>query len=341
MKRIIGIAFVLICFGGILGFIAYQWVFGINTQHEETAIIHIPSEAQYEDVVLILDTTEIIKNISSFKRVSKWMKYDQYVKPGRYLLSPDLSNRTLIQQLRAGDQEPVQLTISTARTIHEIAGIVGEKLEPDSLALLHTLTNPKILENYGMEPHTAIGLFIPNTYEVYWNSSPRELLRRMHEEYNRFWAKNNREEKRQALQLSRNEVASLASIVEKESIQKKERPIIAGVYLNRIKRGIPLQADPTVVFAVGDFSIRRVLYKHLEVDSPYNTYLYPGIPPGPICMPSISSIDAVLNPEQHDYLFFCAKPGYNGSHAFATNSAEHERNARIYRNWLNSEGIKG
>ena len=341
MKSLIRIFLVLLFFGAIIAFIGYQWIFGVNTQHAETQLVYIPSDSEFEDVVGLLDNEGIIKNSASFIRVANWMQYDQNVKPGKYLLAPGLSNRTLISQLRAGEQEPVQLTISTARTVHDIAGIAGAKLESDSLEILNVLTDPDILAKYDVDKNTVIGLFIPNTYEFYWDTKPKEFLRRMHEEYNRFWTKNNRAERRDQLNLTNHEISALASIVEKESIQKQERPTIAGVYLNRIERGIPLQADPTVVFAVGDFTIRRVLNKHLAVDSPYNTYMYPGIPPGPICMPSISSIDAVLNAEKHDYLFFCAKPGYNGSHLFAKTSAEHERNARVYRNWLNSEGIRG
>ncbi len=341
MKRLIRIFCVLIFFAGIIAFIGYQKIFGINTLHNEEVIILIPKNSNFDDVIRVLDTAGIVKKMSSFRQVSSWMKYGPIVKSGRYKVGTNLNNRELVGLLRSGRQEPVQLTISAARRLQDIAGIVAKKIEADSVTILNTMSNEELLHNYNLNPHTAISLFIPNTYELYWNITAEQFLDRMHKEYLNFWSRDNRLQKLETLNLSKSEVATIASIVEKESIQKDERPTIAGLYLNRIVKGIPLQADPTVVFGVGDFTIRRVLNKHLAFDSPYNTYMYPGIPPGPICMPSISSIDAVLNPEKHDYLFMCAKPGYNGSHSFATNTADHERNARVYRRWLNSEGIRG
>jgi UPF0755 protein len=198
----------------------------------------------------------------------------------------------------------------------------------------------EVLSELGYTPENIMSLFIPNTYQVYWNTSPQNLLKRLQVENDAFWAKKNRREKAKSLGLSTQEVYTLASIVEKESLVMDEKPIIAGVYLNRLKKGMLLQADPTVVFAVGDFSIQRVLNKHLAIDSPYNTYKNVGLPPGPICMPSISSIDGVLNAEKHNYIFFCAKPNSGGRHAFANTLAGHNRNAAIYRNWLQANQIR-
>jgi UPF0755 protein len=200
-------------------------------------------------------------------------------------------------------------------------------------------TNPENIKSNNLTFESAATIFLPNTYQLYWNISAQGFYERMLSEYKKFWSAKGREDKAGTLGLSKTECSILASIVQKETNLKDEKSIIAGVYLNRIKRGMPLQADPTVVFAVGDFSIKRVLNKHLLFDSPYNTYLNVGLPPGPICLPETSSIDAVLNAQEHKYLYFCAKPGYDGAHLFATNLINHNRNAQIYQQWLNREGI--
>lgn len=341
LKKILYAALFLLIIGGVSSSIGYKWIFGVNTKHESPTLIHIPSESSFEDVTSLLESSDIIKDFASFKRVAGWMKYDVNVKSGRYEINTDLSNRELISLLRSGRQSPVKLTFSTARTIHEIAGQAGQKIEADSIEILTALMNADRLKKIGSDEKNVISGIIPNTYEVYWNSSAQDFVEKMEREYDLFWNKKNRLSRCKELGMTPREVSTLASIVEKESIQKEERPTIAGVYLNRLEQDIRLQADPTVVFGIGDFTIRRVLLKHLEYDSPYNTYRYAGLPPGPICMPSISSIDAVLFAEEHDYLFFCAKPGYNGTHAFATTNKDHERNARIYHRWLNTQGIKG
>ncbi len=318
----------------------YCQIFHVNTVHQEAQFIHIASGTEKDKLVRLLKENEVLRDENSFLRVAQWMKYES-VKPGRYLLKTDLNNRTLVSLLRSGSQAPVDVTISAARKIEEIASQVSKIIEADSISIISAFSNVNWLAENQLDLNEAITMVIPNTYEMYWNTSGEEFVNRMVKEHESFWTRNDRLKKLENLSLTKPEVSTLASIVEKESIQLDERPAIAGVYLNRLDRDIPLQADPTVVFAVNDFSIRRVLNRHLEIDSPYNTYKYPGLPPGPICMPSISSIDAVLDAEQHDYLFFCAKPGYNGRHAFARTNAEHERNARIYRRWLSSEGIRG
>lgn len=341
LKKILYATVLLAIIGGLGSSVAYKWIFGVNTKHEASKYIHIPSESSFEDVVALLESSDVINDAASFERVAGWMKYNTNVKPGRYELEPELSNRALISLLRSGRQAPVKLTFSTARTIQEIAGQAAQKIEADSMDILMTLLDDDRLKKTDSDENNVISSIIPNTYEVYWNSSAEDFADKMEREYELFWNKKNRLNRCKELGMTPREVSALASIVEKESIQKEERPTIAGVYLNRLEQGIHLQADPTVVFAIGDFTIRRVLLKHLEYDSPYNTYKYAGLPPGPICMPSISSIDAVLFAEEHDYIFFCAKPGYNGTHAFAKTNADHERNARIYHRWLNTQGIKG
>ena len=323
----------------MLGYIGYRQIFVVNTIHESAQVLFIDENVTIDSLSYQLKEEGILGDRRSFDLVAQLMKFDQ-PKPGRYRIPVALNNRSLVGLLRSGQQEAVNLTISSARTIEEIAAIAAGKLSYDSIQIASQLTDSVWLMGHGLSRADVISIIIPNTYQFFWNTSPLDFAERMVKEHRKFWEAGDRQSKLSALSMTKSEVATLASIVEKESIQQEERPRIAGVYLNRLKRDIHLQADPTVVFGVGDFTIRRVLNRHLEHDSPYNTYMYPGLPPGPICMPSISSLDAVLNAEEHDYLFFCAKPGYNGAHLFAKTNAEHERNARTYRRWLNKEGIR-
>ncbi len=302
--------------------------------------LFIPKQTSYETVEAELVFNDVIKDKWIFSTVASLKNYKRdVVATGRYVLKPDMSAIQLINKLRSGNQDAIKLTISNGRFLSDIAGRMAEKIYIDSLSLLTALTDAAHLERLELTQEQAISQIIPNTYEVFWDVTPESIADRMAREYQRFWSQNDRRSKAKSLGLSLGEVSTLAAIVEKESLQKSESPTIAGLYLNRLKRDIPLQADPTVVYAIGDFSIRRVLLKDLEYDSPYNTYKYTGLPPGPISLPSIASIDAILDAESHDYLYMCAKPGYHGAHLFARTLAEHERNANIYRRWLNSEGI--
>ena len=336
-KVILGILLLAVIGSLVAGYVGWK-IFGVNTIHESEKIIYLRSGSSIDDVIYTLDTASILGDKSSFEKVASLMKY-QRIKSGRYKIDVDLSNRELVAHLRSGVQEPIDLVISHGRTLGDIARAIDIQMEVDSAALHNALLDEQLLSKVNLNESNVISLIVPNTYEMYWDASAEKIVDRLRTEYDAYW------EKRASLLarsgLSRLEISTLASIVESESQLKPERPTIAGVYLNRLKKNIPLQADPTVVYAVGDFSIRRVLNRHLEVDSPYNTYKYDGLPPGPICMPSISSLDAVLQAEQHDYLFFCAKPGYNAGHSFARTNAEHESNARVYRRWLSREGIKG
>jgi UPF0755 protein len=221
-----------------------------------------------------------------------------------------------------------------------LAGKFGAELEQDSLDFLHHFLSNSNLKELGLDSSTLLTSFIPNTYEVKWNTSPEKWMGRMASEADKFWDSEKRKDKLASIAMTKQQVYTLASIVEKESNLKTERPAVAGVYINRLKQGMKLQADPTVVFATGDFELRRILHSHLKLDSPYNTYMYEGLPPGPIYMPSVNSIDAVLNAEKHQYVFFCAKPGYNSGHVFAKTLAEHNRNADAYQEWLTKEGVK-
>jgi UPF0755 protein len=256
------------------------------------------------------------------------MNYPNTVRPGKYKIEPKTSYIDLIRKLRAGIQEPVNLTFNNIRTKQDLAGNLSKQIELDSLTILKHFIN---------QPESFLH-FIPNTYEVYWNLSEKSLFSKMKKEYNKFW-NTSRKAKAKKIGLTPKEVAVLASIVQSETQKNDEKPRVAGVYANRLKKGMLLQADPTLIFAHQDFTITRVLNIHKEIDSPYNTYKYTGLPPEPICLPEISSLDAVLNYENHDYIFFCAKEDFSGYHNFAKTNRQHERNAAVYRKALDAREI--
>ncbi len=250
-----------------------------------------------------------------------------------------MTNIELVSLLRSGAQEPLRMTVPLVRTPAELAGKLARKLEPDSTAWIRAFSDPFLLQRFQISPLHLFSIIIPETYDFYWNISPEKWLSKMKYESSLFW-KEERIGKAGQRGLSVPEVIILASIVEKETNQNDEKPVIAGVYLNRLSRKMPLQADPTVVFAWQDFSIRRVLKRHLEIPSPYNTYRQPGLPPGPICLPSVASIDAVLNASAHQYLYFCASEDQSGYHSFAKTLQEHQRNAQRYQAALNKLNIR-
>lgn len=323
---------------GILGYKAYGWIQGPNVKDSVT--LYIPTGTSYSGLSEIITEENILDDVISFERVAGWMKFDeQPVKAGRYEIQQGWSNRQLVNVLRSGRQSPVKVTFNNARTISELSGRITENLEIDSIQFLTHVLNPENLARWGYSKETILSLFIPNTYEMFWTTSTDALISRMQKEHQTFWKQDDRSTKAKALSMTAEEVYTLASIVEKETQAGHERPRVAGLYLNRLQKSIPLQADPTVVFAVGNFELRRVLNKHLEMDSPYNTYKFAGLPPGPIYMPSISSIDAVLNAEAHNYLYMCARPDNSGLHAFAETIREHNNNANRYRRWLDQRGI--
>jgi UPF0755 protein len=326
--------------GGIYGYNIYSKMFlpNVDLGEKEFTYIYIPTGSKYIDVVEIVSSTEYLKDIETFKWVSSRMGYPYSIKPGRYKLVSDMSNRDLISILRAGLQTPIRLTFTGFRTPQQLAEKVSNQIEADSAEIVEAFLSPKIAAQYGFTTESFIAMFIPNTYEFFWNTGTKGFFDRMNREYEIFWTEE-KDKKAAEIGLSRVKVSTIASIVEEETIRVDERPRVAGVFMNRLKRGMPLQADPTIKFAMGDFTIRRILTKHLQIDSPYNTYKYRGLPPGPINAPSISSINAVLNHESHKYLYFCAKPDYSGYHAFASTLSEHNRNARIYQQFLNKERI--
>lgn len=285
-----------------------------------------------------LEVNLMIKNLKVLKWVARKKNYQVLVKPGKYVIDKPLSYNELINRLRSGLQTPVRITFTNVRTLNDLAGRFGGQIEADSVQIMAFLSDPENYRKDGFKRENVISVFIPDTYEFYWNTSPGKLYTRMLQEYRKFW-NDDRIKRSSEAGLSVIEVSVLASIIDYEASRADEKPRIAGVYLNRLRRGIPLQADPTIKFALDDFNITRILYKQLEVDSPYNTYKYAGLPPGPIGCPSAESIDAVLNAEKHDYLFFVAKDDFSGYHNFSRTLSEHNRYAARYQRELNKRKI--
>lgn len=320
-------------------FYTYQIIYTPNILVEgEEQYITIPQGSTFEELQSLLYSEYIVNDLVSFSFLSKLKDLDTQLKPGRYLLTPDMTNLEVINLLRSGRQTPVNLTFSNARLLSELPKKLTKSLAADSAEMAKLLLADSTATQFGFEPHNFISMFIPNTYQVYWTDTPSEILKRLKREYDKFWTEE-RLEKAEALDMTKEEVATLASIVNGETNKMDEAATIAGVYINRLQRGIPLQADPTLVFAIGDFSIRRILNKDKKFESPYNTYKYRGLPPGPINMPSIAALDAVLNYEDHSYLYFCAKEDFSGYHVFAKSLREHNRNASRFQRALNRERI--
>jgi UPF0755 protein len=314
-------------------------LFRSNTNKQfEQGYLYIPTGSNLDDVVAIIKAQQILNNTESFKWVASKMNFKN-IKPGKYKITKGLSNIELVRLLRSGKQEPIKLTFQNIRLKTDFAGYIGKNFEIDSLAFLNMLDSIDLVRQYGFDEETIFCMFIPNTYELYWNTSKEKFFERMQKEYIKFW-NTERLAQAKAIGLSPVQVSILASIVDQEALLNREMVRIAGVYMNRLNRGIKLEADPTVIFANGDFSVKRVLYKLLQKDSPYNTYKYIGLPPGPICMPSVAAIDAVLHFEKHNYIYFCAKEDFSGLHNFASNVTEHQMNARKFQQALNNRGIK-
>jgi len=319
--------------------IIYNQFFGLRIHPKgEQSIIYIPEQAVYEQAMDSVKANLEIKNQKVFEWLARRKKYPVLVKPGRYVIDRSLSYNELINILRGGRQTPVRITFSKIRTLNELAGRFGEQIESDSAEIISFFSDTENYSKDGFKKEDIISVFIPDTYEFYWNTSPVKLYSRMLREYKKFWNRE-RVSKSEDIGLTPVEVSTLASIIDEEASKQDEKPRIAGVYLNRLKRGIPLQADPTIKFAINDFTVNRILYKHLEVDSPYNTYKHAGLPPGPIGCPSVESIDAVLNAEKHDYLFFAAKSDFSGYHNFSRTLSEHNRYANQYQRELNKRRI--
>ena len=327
------ILFILISL--FIGYLLYQIISKPNvwTNGDENISIYIPTGSDFEKVKTILYKEGLIIHRNNFEWWAKKKEYPQNIKAGKYLIINGMSNNELINHLRSGNQQPVKLIFNNMRNTEQLAQRVAEQIEIDSASIMNLMNDSAYIAKLGFDKHTISSLFIPNTYEIFWNVSADNFINRMLREYESFW-NSEREAKAEALKLSKIEIVTLASILDKETQQNDEKPIIAGVYINRLKKKWLLQADPTLIFALGDYNIKRVLNVHKEIDSPYNTYKYQGLPPGPICIPSISSIDAVLNFTKHDYLYFCARDDLSGYHVFAKNIREHNQNAEKYRKAL-------
>lgn len=327
---------------GIFAWYVYDTIFAPNTAFNNSeAHVYIPTNASFDEVVAELEP--LLQDVASFKVVAEKKEYISNIKPGHFILKPGMSNNDIINTIRSRNV-PIMVKFNNQERLENLAGHLSRQIEPDSLTLLNVFRDEAFLDSTGFSKETALGMYIPNTYEFYWNTTASDFRDRMQTEYDRFWNET-RVEKAKALGLTKNEVSSLAAIVQKETAKVEERPRVAGVYINRIQLGMPLQADPTVIYAKklaeNDFDqiIKRVLYVDLALDSPYNTYKVKGVPPGPISMPDISSIDAVLNYEDHDYLYFVADVTNFGYHKFAKTLAQHNRNKAAYVQWVNSQGV--
>lgn len=323
-------------------FYFYQVFFSPNvrvqTEKNQSIAFQIPSNSNFSYVSNQLYEQKIINDALSFSFVSKILGYQDLVKPGLYHLRSGMNNLELVRLLRSGDQTPVRITFNNVRTKTDLAEKITANLELEPEQFQSLLEDSVYIRKFEFDEETIMGMFIPNTYEVWWNTSPEALFDRMYREYQSFWTES-RKQKAQSIGLSQKEVSALASIVQAESQKNDERDRIAGVYLNRLRIGMPLQADPTLIFALGDFSIKRVLNVHKTIDSPYNTYKHQGLPPGPINLPDITALEAVLNAESHEYLYFCAKEDFSGYHVFASNLSQHNANARRYQAALNRAKI--
>ncbi|KYG82391.1 endolytic transglycosylase MltG [Roseivirga echinicomitans] len=320
-------------------FYFYQVFYGANILIErENTTVTIHYGESFDEVRNKFYDAQVINDVISFSFVSKTLGYQDAVKPGVYYLKTGMSNIETVRMLRAGDQIPVRITFNNVRLKSELADKITDNtgIEPEVFEAL--LNDDAFLADYGVNSENVMTLFLPNTYEVYWTIKAEELFSKMAEEHKKFWTAD-RVAKAKALDLTPVQVSVLASIVQAESIKNDERPTIAGLYLNRLERNIALQADPTLVFALGDFTIQRVLNEHKRVQSPYNTYLNRGLPPGPINLPTISSIDAVLNYEKHDYIYMCAKEDFSGYHRFAKTLVQHNKNAALFQRALNERRI--
>ena len=338
-KLILLIISLLFIIGGVLVFNFYNKIYKVNTVKE--GFLYIPTNSTFTEVENL--ARPFLNRVKPFIWVANKKNYPNTIKPGKYFISEGMNNNELVNLLRSGLQIPVKVSFNNQDTFQKLAGRISQQIEADSISLLNSFNNQEFIQQNGFNQYTAIGMYIPNTYEFFWNTSADAFVKKMLQEYKIFW-NTSRLEKAKNQQLSPIEVMNLASIVQKETAMVSERPIVAGLYLNRLHNNWPLQADPTVIFALKsklgeDTIIKRVLKKDLEIASPYNTYKNIGLPPGPITMPDITSVEAVLNAKQHDYYYMCASITKIGEHEFAKTLSQHNRNAVKYQNWLNKQAV--
>jgi UPF0755 protein len=333
------ISSLILLIGGIILFNFYTKIYALNTSKK--AIIFIPSDSNFDSV--LNEVSPLLKNKNSFEWVAEKKNYPNVIKAGRYVIKEGMSNNDLVNMLRSGNQTPIKLSFNNQETIEKLAGRISQQIEPDSTTILKALKDEQFLKDNNFNKETVLGMYIPNSYEFYWNTSAEEFRKKMLKAYHSFWTPS-RKALAKKQHLTVNQVITLASIVQKETATTTERPRVAGLYLNRLNNKWPLQADPTIIFVLKqrlgqEVIIKRVLLKDLKIDSKYNTYKNTGLPPGPISMPDISSINAVLNPEKHEYFYMCADIEDMGKHAFSKNLSQHNRNATKYQQWLNKQGV--
>lgn len=334
-----------VCVLALLGLV-YYYFFTSFTGRSATEYVYVDQDDNYDSLVAKLRPVSKAHCFQAFRILSRHSNLIHHVRTGRYALKPGMGTFTVFRHLKNGMQNPVDLVVPSVRTMPDMAGALSKKLMMDSATLVRALTDESVCRKYGYDTTTIAAMFIPNTYDIYWDASVDKLLDRMKKESDKFWD-DSRKEKAQALHLDPVQVSTLASIVDEETANNAEKPMIAGMYYNRLMlrdakypQGMPLQADPTIKFALKDFALKRIYHAMLFVKSPYNTYTNPGLPPGPIRVPSIAGIDAVLNMVHHNYLYMCAKPDFSGTHDFAVTYAEHMANAHRYAAALNQRGIK-
>ena len=329
---------VLLCLVGTVAMV-YYYFFTDVTRQESTHYLYIDSDDSLDSLCEKMADCATKHSRTGIYTLLSHTSWRDSVRTGRYAVEPGMSTFTLFRRLKNGQQTPLRLTLPESRTMERLARQLGTRLMADSAALIGAMRDTLLLSALGFDTCTVPALFVPNTYEVYWNTTVDNFMKRMKREYDSFW-NYERRHKATAQGLSPVEVATLASIIDEETANTREKPMIAGMYLNRLRKGMPLQADPTVKFALGDFAIRRIRGAMLDVESPYNTYRNTGLPPGPIKVASVKGIDAVLNAVQHDYLYMCAKEDFSGTHNFARTYREHQENARRYVKALNERGIE-
>ena len=328
---------------GYFSYTIYNNIFAPNTKFDSaTSVVYIPTGANY---AIVRDSlSALLKDMDAFDAVAQKKNYIGNVKAGKYILKKNMNNNDLVNVLRSQNQ-PVKVIFNNQERLEDLAGRIASQIEADSITLLETMKDEQYLAENDFTTRNGLAMYIPNQYEFFWNTSAKEFRSRMQKEYNKFWTQE-KLDKAKEIGLTPMQVSVLASIVQKETAKVEERPKVAGVYMNRFNKGMKLEADPTVIYAIKDKTqafdtiIKRVLYKDLTLDSPYNTYMYTNLPPGPIFMPDISSINAVLNYEKHDYIFFVADVENFGYHKFAKTLREHNQNKQAYVNWVNKQGIK-
>lgn len=342
-KALVALLLIMLAAGGWFGYYAYKVMYHTNVSlnGKKSEIFYIRTGDTYDDVLRSLYEQNIIKDRETFEYLAEKKNLKNNIHPGRYRILARMSNSELINLLRAGLQEPVTVPFHSLRTKEQLVTRVCRRLEADSSELAALMNDNDFLQkSYGLNSETIMTMFIPKNYDFYWNTSAKEFLDRMAKEYRAYWT-TERKARAKEMGLSQSEVAILASIVQSEQWKHDdEKPVVAGLYMNRLKQNMPLQSDPTLIFALGDFSIMRVLNDDKKIDSPYNTYMYAGLPPGPICLPEITSLDAVLNYKQHDFLYMCAKEDFSGRHYFAKTYEQHRVYAKLYHEALASKGIK-